>query len=247
MDSLYSAGWRQGSIFDHNLQICVNRLSEGGVVADTGTHGKWIVAAQDCDLAGAALDSATEIEVWPLQETEEIVAASIRNRKFAAMPGWILTSPCARAYIEARALATLKQSAETLNDRSRRRFKTWLGRRYDRPALPTEYEGAAKAIADAVKSLRDREADRHVRDVLMVFVANAPFVVDLFAVVYEESAGEVERVELWLSALAAKLGGKVPLRRWRAASESFTSMLLIEHSYPADLSQLTIDDEERPA
>lgn len=246
-ESLYNAGWRQGTIFEHQLHLCVNRLSQVGLTADLQAHDRWIVASQDCDLAGAALDSRLEIEVWPLSATDEVVAASLRNRKFGVKPGWMLTHPSARGYIEARALATINPRAEALDDRTQRRLKTWLGRRYDRPALPREYEIPAKAIAAAVKSLRDRETDRHVRDVLMVFIAADPLVIDLYAVVNEESTGELERVERWLSEIAAKLGEKTPLRAWRAVPESLTSLLLVEHSYPADLSQITVDDEEQRA
>lgn len=245
--SLYALGWRQGSVFEHELHICVNRLSESGVAPDITPHRKWIIATQDCDLAGAALDALTEIEIWPLYVTDEIVGASIRNKKFGISAGWMVNSPSARGYIEARALAGLRQGDETPSAQTYRHFKTWLGRRYDRPALPKEYETAAKAITNAVRSLRDRDADKHIRDVLMVFVANAPFSVDLVAVMHEASAGEVERVELWLGAVAAKVGSKAPLRRWRAVPESLISLLVIEHSYPADLSQITIDDEEDSA
>jgi len=244
-ENLYTLGWRQGSVFDQDLQVCVNRLSQSGVRGELTTHSKWIVASQDCDLAGCDLNSTTEIEVWPLHSTEEVVAASIRNKKFGVLEGLMLTSPAARAYVEARALARFEKSAAGPNERACRRFKTWLGRRYDRPAIPKEYENAARTIASAVKSLRDRTTERLVRDVLMVFIAEAPFVVEIFAVISEDSKNEMPQVELWLSSIAQKIGGKVPLRKWSAVPESLTSLLVLEHSYSADLSQLTIDDEEQ--
>ncbi len=52
---------------------------------------------------------------------------------------------------------------------AQQRLKTWLGYRYDRPAVPQRFVGLARALADQLSKKRQRDRALAVRDVLAQF------------------------------------------------------------------------------
>jgi hypothetical protein len=69
MVSLYDEAWRQGTIFEATLPLDAVVLNESSGLPErrTGTHNRWVIATQDCDLDQAiTLDSQPVIELRPV-------------------------------------------------------------------------------------------------------------------------------------------------------------------------------------
>lgn len=141
---LYEAGWRQGSVFATKaLAFSANRLQPGA--ADVAVHrrnlkGKesLVVISQDCDIV--SLDEPfVEAMICSLTSPER---ARRLDRNSAR---WFVIHPDTGLIAEAKhRLAIAKEALELFtpapwpSESVRfRRFVRWLGRRYDRPALPT--------------------------------------------------------------------------------------------------------------
>jgi hypothetical protein len=98
-------------------------------------------------------------------------------------------------------------------------FKTWLGLRYDRPAVPPELVDVAKKIAADVRRNKRRPMGDLVRDVLMQF--NEASTPPRFLALRNHRAhlGVAHIIEV--------------------ATADRVSLTLIETSYAADVTQLT--------
>jgi hypothetical protein len=125
-------------------------------------------------------------------------------------------------------------------------LKTWLGNRYDRPAVPNEFVPLARAIADSVKSTEEKELAKQVRDVYMQFEKSQKEVrFSLYAMITED--GDVAKIREWLAACALQVPADLGLASAiEALPASQMSYATVETSYCADLSQLTWMGEEAP-
>jgi hypothetical protein len=118
-------------------------------------------------------------------------------------------------------------------------YTTWLGKRYDRPAVPPELLPLAKKIAEVVRAKRNRAVGARVRDILMQFgTADGQRRFSLFAVL--DSAQDETEVRVWLSGIALQIPTELGIvDQIEAATARGTSLELVETAYSADLSQLT--------
>jgi hypothetical protein len=169
------------------------------------------------------------------------VAGLHHGRAAARAQADVATSPLTHVSAALLAAVNAKEASvpEALPDRWAVAFKTWLGRRYDRPAVPPELLELAERIALEVGRKRRRPTGALVRDVLMQFDDTvAPRRFSLYAVIGSDE--DEPTVREWL----AEIAQAVPLDLGvgdvlEAVTSDRVSLTLVETSYAADLTQLT--------
>ena len=155
-----------------------------------------------------------------------------------------VNSASPRLLITAGLLASYGRPSLLLSDARAKTFKTWLGLRYDRAAIPEHLVALAKEVATRCGSRSGRAAAEEVHEVLMQFDDSAsPPRVALFAVVADSADKQIVRT--WLSDASLRIDTKLGVvAHVDVATKAETSLVLIENSYAADLSQLTWRGEE---
>lgn len=127
-----------------------------------------------------------------------------------------------------------------------RRLKTWLGLRYDRPAIPQEFVDLADDIAKRLRRPGNKPSEERVRDILATFRRGNDGVAEysLVAVVpYDEAAADpalLDATRDWLSGVVlnvpARLGLPVDIE---ARTDEQISLAFIERSFSLDVSQVS--------
>jgi len=243
---LYHLGWRQGSLFLARLACYGVILNEAGtVVQDYHEHDAWVVATQNCDLARfEETGSEDVVELRPVFRAHPPSERGIRSRKYLLGPPGYLEAESRRLMISPAALQALLRLRTTrdnvvADDEDRvRGLKTWLGYRYDRPAVPDEYHSLATRIAEEVERHRARSYSGQVRDILVQFVEDDPPRYKLFAVIID--AADRDEIRLWLAEVARAVPAELGIAdEFDAATADQTSLALIEASYAVDLTSVT--------
>ncbi len=244
MASLYEEGWRQGSILEATLPLDAVVLGPtGNPERRQGEHSRWVVATQDCDLDQTdSADAEPSVELRPVFLDGPPADWGIRSAKFLLTESEYVRSASPRPLVSAAVLGALLAGGARQRDvepSRRQAFTTWLGLRYDRPAVPPTFFPLAKRIAEVVTRRRHRSVGRRVRDVLMQFdKGTSPTRFSLFAILVDED--DEQEVREWLAdisqAIPATLGIADQIEAATAAGISFQ---LIETSYAADVSSLT--------
>lgn len=157
MASLYEAGWRQGSIVEFELPLDAVVIGASGVPERSpGSHGLWTVATQDCDLDRADGDDPdAAIELRPLFTSGAPNDWGIRSAKLRLTDDEYAQANAPRLTVAPAVLtAILEQGAirRVISDSRRQAFTTWLGLRYDRPAVPNDLVPLAQRISREVAS-----------------------------------------------------------------------------------------------
>ena len=174
MPSLYEAGWRLGSIFTARLPLDAVALDAHGIPArQQHEHNRWVVAAQECDLdLTNSTDPEPTIELRPVHAGDPPPDWGLRSSRFRLTESDYVAARDPRLFVSPALLTALLGSgtqAEALSDARSRAFALWLGRRYDRPAVPPHLVALAKRIATEVSRKAERVTGADVRDVLMQF------------------------------------------------------------------------------
>lgn len=246
MSDLYEKGWRQGSVFDASLPASwLAHVPGGAHGAVTEVFGRWVVCTQDCDLRSAPADSKeTQIEIRPVLEVDTPDDWGIRSRRIRLTERDHVNAASPRLLITAELLASFGGPAFLLSDARAKAFKTWLGLRYDRAAVPEHLVALAREVATRCGTRGGRAAAEEVHEVLMQFDDSAsPPRVALFAVVADSADKQV--VRRWLSEASLRINEELGVvAHIDVATKAETSLVLIENSYAADLSQLTWRGEE---
>lgn len=241
MEDLYGRGWRQGAIFDVSLSAYwVVRGANGEPEAQSQEFGRWVVCTQDCDLRGAPTDSnEIQIEIRPVLDVGSPDDWGIRSRRLRLTQREHVDASSPRLLITADLLASVSGPSMLLTDARAKAFKTWLGLRYDRAAIPEHLVPVAREVATRCGSRGGRAIAEEVHEVLMQFDdSTIPPKIALFAVVSESADKEVVRT--WLSDASLRINKELGVvAHIDVASKNETSLTLIENSYAADLSQLT--------
>lgn len=244
MASLYEAGWRQGSIIEIDLPLDSIVVGPSGRPERSSTnHGRWVVATQDCDLARAETDGPVPVvELRPVFTEECPTDWGIRSAKFRLADDEYLETSSPRATVAPNVLTTALAGGATCRSLSfgrRQGFTTWLGLRYDRPAVPDHLVPLARRIGKEVARPQHRTIAAHVRDVLMQFDdSGEPVRYSLFAVL-DDSADEAE-VRNWLAQVSQAVPTDLGLAdQIEAADASGIAFSTIESSYAADVSLVT--------
>jgi hypothetical protein len=274
--SLYSKGWRQGSMFEYGLalnsvvlgaagaaaqqpsitrralfrsiQTTLARLSrreplhgEQGPVLHSSIHDFWVVCSQDCTLDQNGIEeSEPVIELRPVLTENPPTDWGIRARKFLLDQSHYVDDYAPRTSISPTALNHIGEQGhlgKPLTSDRALYFKTWLGVRYDRPAVPPDRLELAQQIAQAVRALR-QPAIPAVRDVLMQFGPGNPPDYALVAVVLDPADKPLARK--WLADVAFRVPRRLGTpSRLEAVTTNEASLHLVENSYAADVSQIT--------
>ncbi len=246
MADLYAAGWRQGSIFNATLDVTVLEAGEDGVEPRTTSFPWWVVCTQDCDLASASTESDDAlVELRPVLQSNPPNDWGIRSRRFLLAENDYVDAALPRCFITPKALAhSIDPDLAEIAPARARAFKTWLGRRYDRPAVPEHLVPIAKEVASRCGRKGGRETAADVHDVLMQFDdSTKPPRVALFAVVHDDA--DQDEVRKWLAEASTRIRKDLGVvAAIDAGTRAETSLELLESSYSADLSQLTWRNKE---
>jgi hypothetical protein len=106
--------------------------------------------------------------------------------------------------VTADLLASFGPPATALTDARAKAFKTWLGLRYDRPAIPERLVDLAREVATRCSSRGGRAAAENVHEVLMQFdESDDPPKVALFAIVAADANQDVVRA--WLAEASTRI------------------------------------------
>jgi hypothetical protein len=227
-----------------NVSLPIIRIStdtDGKPVKTEEDHSLWLVVNQECELANqdSASTEAT-IELRPVYSSENLASPNwgIRSRILRLSPSAHLISDSPRLHVSSSFLSVnVSRRMSTLTDERAIALKTWLGLRYDRPAVPPECVTLAIAIAEALRRPR-HPITAEVHDVLIQFSDDAPPYYELFAVSTEEA--DKDAVREWVAGAVLTISQDLGvMRSLDVGTRAETSLELIESSYSADLSQIT--------
>ncbi len=164
MASLYDAGWRQGSILGADLPLDSVILGEDGVPARSqSSHNRWAVATQNCDLVQTDSEDAEPIiELRAVFTKDPPVNWGLRSARLRLTDTDFVVSAGPRTVVTAALLTRLVQTGHQrvdLDDSRSLAFATWLGLRYDRPAVPeTSWSWRRESLTRSRRNLAVRQA-----------------------------------------------------------------------------------------
>lgn len=204
---------------------------------------------QDCDLAWRALRGESEpflLELRPVYSQDSPESWGIRSQTLRLdEAGRYLraNSPNVRVTPD---LVVASEHVDCLNAQSQLRLKTWLGLRYDRPAVPERYTALSQTLATELSKKKNRGQGRRVRDVLAQYrdAADGTTEYSLVAVLpggpFDAADPTVLEVRQWLSdvalAVPATLGIALDIQ---AYGDAEVSLSYVEASFSLDLSKLS--------
>lgn len=241
MSDLHTEGWRQGSLVSAELTATYLTSAAGRIQESSQSYGRWVVCTQDCDLRSSRIDShQPTIELRPVLEEDPPSDWGIRSRRFLLGEGAYVDADAPRCIVTPALLSAMRSGRkEALAEARSRAFKTWLGLRYDRPAVPEHLVDVAREIARRCSGGRGRAVSEQVHDVLMQFDDGVqPVRVALFGVIADDA--DAVAVREWLAGVATRINsGLGVVAHIQVATRAQTPLELVETSYAADLSQLT--------
>jgi hypothetical protein len=225
---------------------------DGRPRADREVHGRWLIASQDCELAWAdgGSDRAT-VELRPVYTENPPSDSGIRSNRLLVSTGQYLISQSPRLMIAPRVLAECVGEGHitcALPGRARA-IKTWLGYRYDRPAVPGRFVSLHERLSSLASKRSRRPMAVHVRDVLVSYAQSADHVptYQLVAVLPSSETSEGQsaiklqaELERWLieiaSAVPADLGVASSVLALPADS---VSLAFVESAFAIDAADLS--------
>ena len=244
--NLHEAGWRQGTIATGTFEATWTDLDENGdPISRSFSFTRGVVCTQDCDLSASKPgDSEQRIEVRPIRTSETPSDWGIRSRNLRLTDSDHVNADDPRAFVTPTLLAFGCSNESWIGDSRATALKTWLGLRFDRPAVPEHLVGIAKEVAKRCGSKSGRSTAAGVHDVLVQFDdSSKPPQVALFAVVTDDA--DQNEVRTWLADAASRIAPELGVvAHIDVATRKATSLELIETSYAADLSQVTWRGEE---
>lgn len=217
----------------------------GELIRQPHAHRRWVIVDQDCDLASkATVDSAYLVELKPVLTEEPPAEWGIRSVQFKLTEGsylhWDVPS------LRVRPEVVLKRASKVtpeLEPNHVIRLKTWLGLRYDRPAVPEPYVALASHLARVFGSRRHRASGRMVRDILVQFgeARNGTTTFELVAVLPQGAPEEVRaEIETWLAEVALAVPATLAVASaFEVRGDDEISLAFIENSYSLDLSTVS--------
>jgi hypothetical protein len=254
-NSLRDLGWAQGCLLTLNLPlhwIAVGK--DGRPIADREVHGKWLVASQDCELAWTDGNSdVATIELRPVYTESPPQDWGIRSNKLLFATSEYLDAQSPRLMVVPRVLSECTGDGHihvncppVLRVRA---IKTWLGYRYDRPAVPGRFVHIHQGLAMAVKKGARKQMSIHVRDVLVRYADSEGSVpiYELVAVLPSSETDEGQaaitlqgELESWLTDVALSVRPEVGVAsRIVALPADSVSLAFIESAFAIDAADLS--------
>lgn len=175
MGTLYQAGWRQGTILEALLpnDSVILDVTSRSYKRVQDERSIWIVGSQDCDLnACVDTDAVPTIELRPVFDDSPPPDWGIRSRRFRVTDSEYIQSDSPRPMVSAALLTELVSRGaqrRQIADARRTHLTTWLGLRYDRPAVPESLFDLAKRIGELARDRPKPELVNQVRDVLVTY------------------------------------------------------------------------------
>lgn len=242
--SLYAEGWRRGSFLAHSLTAPAFVERDGVAHRQDVEANLWVVVSQDCDLfLSPVSDDNPRIELRPVYTASPPHNWGIRSRKLRLTPDRYIESESPRVMVSARLLDALRDSREDeiLDEARIVAMTTWLGLRYNRPAVPQHLVTLAKRIAKEVAASNREDLQDAVRDVFMQFDDSGDIVrYSLIAVTYDEAVNP--DVRAWLAEIATEVPQELGIGdEFVAGTAREIALSVVEEGYIADLSQITWD------
>src|SRR5215831_14299110 len=117
MTSLYDEAWRQGTIFGASLPLDAVVLSESSGLPErrTGTHNRWVVASQDCDLDLTVVSGVEpNIELRPVYTENPPQDWGIRSARLRLSEMDYVQSASPRTHVSAAVLTSLKGNGASI-------------------------------------------------------------------------------------------------------------------------------------
>jgi hypothetical protein len=233
------------------------RYEDGRLTLKEDSHDLWILADQDCDLSATETtdeDRYLELRAVRTCMPETKLPSGIRSRILRLSTELTVQAGDARAGLTARALHSLSAAADrsAVDRDARRSFKTWLGLRYDRPAVPEAFASAAKGLLKLLQRSGRTGEWTSLRDIFVTF-EDAPHdvpVARLFAVLWNDKAGDCPRIEAWLRDIQLRLSQSAGSERFVVIGEisvqptSRTPVDVLERSYGLDSARFSLSYED---
>jgi hypothetical protein len=244
-DSLRSRGWSQGCSLHTPLPYSWIEIdpSTGKPIQRSEIHEEWVLVDQDCDLAWkAVIGSGFLAEVRPVLRDRVVDDWGIRSNRFRLdKSGAYISSDTPNTSLTPAVVdAAFHLTCPT--PRHARRLKTWLGNRYDRPAVPEPFVGLARLIADKIQAKRNRPRGERVRDILVRFAIREDGSVeyDLVAVTLDSDPSLLATIEEWLTEVALEVPTSHGFPgRVTALSDDGVSLKYVEGSYSLDVAKVS--------
>ncbi len=240
-------GWKQGCRLRLTLPRVQVRHEAGKPKPHTEKHDEWVIAQQDCDLAWRAVAGTdTLIELHPVLHDNPPSNWGIRDLRFRLdESGAYLHADEPSVRVTPDVVLNAEHCSCPTPDLARR-LKTWLGLRYDRPAIPQEFMDLADDIAKRLRKPGNQPSEERVRDVLATFRRSSDGVAEfeLVAVVPHAEAdadpGLLAATRDWSStvvlAVPDRLGMPLDIE---ARRDDQVSLALLERSFSLDVSQVS--------
>lgn len=220
---------------------------EGKPIARTVDHHEWLLVQQDCDLAwNAVAGSGSLLELRPVYRDSPPENWGIRAAKLLLdVTGAHLRADAPTVRVTPDVVLTARHAACPVPDFVVR-LKTWLGLRYDRPAVPQEFTDLAKDIAARLRKKQHRQDQDRVRDVLATFsrAQDGTAEYTLVAVVPHHTAtqdpGVLDSTRLWLTDVTLAVPRSLGIATGvDAYPDSGISLSFLEGSYALAVSTVS--------
>lgn len=207
-----------------------------------------MLVAQDCDLAGNSVSrSDSLVELRPVYRVHPPENWGIRDSRFRLdEEGAFVVDSAPAVRVEPDVVLASEHACAAPHAQPARRLKTWLGLRYNRPAIPQEYVALADDIAKRLRKKSHKQAEERVRDILATFdtAADGKTEFTLVAVVPREHAAVDPRLLAntrdWLSQIALAVPEPLGLSTdVLALTDDEVSLAFLETSYSLDVSKVS--------
>lgn len=226
----------------------IGRGETGEYVDHVAEHDLWLLADQDCDLAWRAMiDGPVSFlaELRPVRVDDPPSDWGIRSHTLLLDgTGRYVTANSPNVRVTPAVVGSAEHIG-CMDPDSRVRLKTWLGLRYDRPAVPQRHVALARALAGELVKKKHRTSAAPIRDVLAQF-GDAPDGTAQYRLVAvlpgspSEDSTVVAETRKWLGEVALSLptdlGSPLALD---AYGDEEVSLAFVEGSFSLDLSKLS--------
>jgi len=248
-NSLRAAGWRQGCLLASDLPLFAVGLSDSGTdLREIRTsHGVWLLANQDCDLSWTHVGQPeSTLELRPVFTDSPPKEWGIRGRKLLlSSDSSHLVADSARLHVSPPVIMRAEHLTCLLSVNAQA-VKTWLGLRYDRPAIAPEWLPLYQALSEAVRAKPHKALASHVRDVLVNFSETDGMILfGLIAVLPSSRTGIAlgslkDQLRAWLREICLKIPTELGVAESvEVGSTNEISFDLVENSFALDVSYAT--------
>ena len=229
------------------------RLVDGRPAPSTEDHDEWVLVAQDCDLAWNTVSGSNSlVELRPVYRDGPPENWGVRDGRFRLdEEGAFLVDSAPAVRVEPDVVLIAEHACPAAHTEPARRLKTWLGLRYNRPAIPQAYVLLANDIAKRLRKKSHKQAEERVRDILGTFsiAADGKTEFTLVAIVPREHGAKnpelLTNTQDWLSRIALAVPEHLGLNiDVRALTDDQVSLAFLETSFSLDVSTVSWSNTE---